>query len=1077
MNRGTQWRRRARAVAAALTLALAPAAGWSRPSLAPLPAPRRPSLTNPATGSPSGQGAVPAPTAPLLVAPAGSGASQTRSSAPRGAAPRSAEPEATGADFDTISVPNELFPATREPPLATLEEWIVGFRLALPDARRPILTIEDLDVLVTPAGERLLPVFRLMRALQEKVEVVEEDADGPLRFTYFPSRGRRVGVSVLDESVQIGFESRSVPVVRRWSEFTRRPEVYLPESVVAESLGYETHWDEANFEIRAVTDELPSWYAKELSTRRLTLQGIEEVPPNLPEVLPPARPSEWGLQFAEIALSGRYSASRDLKEDSYRQDRFRERFWARGFGGTARLDLSQTGIDVDSQGTRFPGTRFMVDRAWWERRGERGVLTLGDVELGLGELVFPGVQPTGVRWAGGSSASSRRRFVPEITVEDMAPLDSQVDLYVNDQFVESLRVRDPLKEAPGFGFFRFEGVALIPGRDNEVRLLITEPSGFRRELVRTVWGSRGALAPGTFGALVGVGTYRSKSEWESDGVFGGGLLQYGVAPGLAAEVIAGYQNEFSASRGFGGGAGAEDGAAPLESLHLGVGLLWEPYKGGRLKADVAGSWGLDDDSEDWGARLRGSLPVGPVEFRPDVFRMGPEFYDGQSTAGQDRSGFWLEARTDERKRLTLRGGVGRVRDNLDGTRPRTLKETFEHLEAGMHGVIPRTDLTLAGDFVQQRWDDGRNLALYSAVLTSRPVSRIHLEGRAYWGDEIRTVEHDELVNGVRVTGLPFYLSPFKGGRITWLASRNAQFSLAHWDYRTREESQAGLSVQGSYPLRWAFGSELANDWDDGDAPLSESLVWRGRLNVFLNDRGNRRLTVQASYRRSEWSLVGGFNFLEVFGFSGKEPVWLTGRGVSPDRGLVMGRVFLDRNGDGRRQEEEPGVGGVRVSAGRYFAETDASGRFVFDRWPGGESGRVALDHLALDALYTPTNGTQRVELSPGGVSTVELGLAVLGAVHGVVEQVEPDGTSRGRPGVVVALYDAEGVKVAESVTASDGTYYIGEVRPGVYWVRIQEASLPEDLAPGAPPRKVVMVSGVDEPIDQQVDLLVTPKQG
>ncbi len=47
----------------------------------------------------------------------------------------------------------------------------------------------------------------------------------------------------------------------------------------------------------------------------------------------------------------------------------------------------------------------------------------------------------------------------------------------------------------------------------------------------------------------------------------------------------------------------------------------------------------------------------------------------------------------------------------------------------------------------------------------------------------------------------------------------------------------------------------------------------------------------------------------------------------PAHACTSGRVFEDRNGDGRRQADEPGLDGVRVSDGGGIASTDADGAF------------------------------------------------------------------------------------------------------------------------------------------------------
>lgn len=1049
---------------------------WGRPALAPLGLGGEASPDDPSgggfSGRPSAQGVARSGWSALIAPPAcGSTAAPDRSAyaertAARGAAPPLVPVRASvkSSDSDLTLHPFGLIPVTREPPLGSLDEWIVAVRLLGP-GDVDLRTLDDFDVLVRPGEERWWPLLRFLSAIGEQVEVLEADEQGPLRFSFFAAGTRKVEVSVPSGTVHFGLEARPAELLRRRSEFTRAPEVYVPEAVVAEALGYRVDWNELALEIVARSDTYPQWYIEKQRNRTVGWASIKEVPPNLPELRPPAQPRDWSLDFAEVSLSGAYSASQNGKDKEFELYRPGERLWGRAGGGFYRLDLSQKGF---VRGTdRSPaGPDLTMDRAWWQTETRRDALALGDAELGLGELVFPGVDLTGLRWGHGGKAGASRAFLPEVTVEDSAPLDSQVDLYVNDGYVKSLRVRDPLKDLPGFGFFRFEGVALIPGRENTLRMIVTEPSGYRRELVRTVWGSDKVLTAGDSAWLVGAGTNRDKISWDSHGTFAGGLLRYGLTEQLTGETTAGYQSRFLPE--------AVQGA-PEESAHVGAGLAWQPYHGGFVRGDLAKSWDPEGSSTGWAARVRGELQAGPVQLRPDVFRYGSDFFDGQNPSLRDREGAWLSAQWPVTGSVSLLGSAGSLRNNLDGDEPKTLRETIEHVEARISGLLPRTRLSLGADYIQQHWEGGERPALYSAILESTPTPKIQVEARVYEGDRFDTSEHLGLVGAARLANLPFYESPYNGGRILWWAAPGVSATVAHWNYRTRKESLLGLGLAGSRGLRWDFQSEVGKTWDKDVETLADTLVWRGRLGLYLNRAGNRRLSLQSDYQRRAWSVSMLFNFLEVFGFDGLRPVWLTAQGVNPMAGLVMGRVFLDRNGDGLPQDGENGIANVRVVMGSQQAQTDEDGHFVFPRAANPEGERISLDMRELDALYTPTNGTQIARVKPGSVSKVELGVAILGSVVGKVQRLEPDGSTRPVPGATVGLYDGDGAKVNASVTAADGSFHLGEVKPGLYWVQVEGSSLPEPLAPRTPPQKISVVSGDEAPVDQVVDFLVAPE--
>ena len=95
-----------------------------------------------------------------------------------------------------------------------------------------------------------------------------------------------------------------------------------------------------------------------------------------------------------------------------------------------------------------------------------------------------------------------------------------------------------------------------------------------------------------------------------------------------------------------------------------------------------------------------------------------------------------------------------------------------------------------------------------------------------------------------------------------------------------------------------------------------------------------------------------------------------------DRGLALGRVFCDANGDGRVDAEDRGVPGALVAtqSGRSTT-TDMTGRFSFDALEaGGHVFKVDAEAAVPGAERTSESGVYRA-LTPGLPVQVELGLA------------------------------------------------------------------------------------------------------
>jgi hypothetical protein len=98
------------------------------------------------------------------------------------------------------------------------------------------------------------------------------------------------------------------------------------------------------------------------------------------------------------------------------------------------------------------------------------------------------------------------------------------------------------------------------------------------------------------------------------------------------------------------------------------------------------------------------------------------------------------------------------------------------------------------------------------------------------------------------------------------------------------------------------------------------------------------------------------------------PAWAADRDATPelDRSLVLGDVFCDGDGDGRRGPGELGLGGVRVLGDHgYEVDTDRQGRFHLKAFRPGVH-LVKLDRTTLPPGFEPTETERALRtLSPG----------------------------------------------------------------------------------------------------------------
>jgi len=178
--------------------------------------------------------------------------------------------------------------------------------------------------------------------------------------------------------------------------------------------------------------------------------------------------------------------------------------------------------------------------------------------------------------------------------------------------------------------------------------------------------------------------------------------------------------------------------------------------------------------------------------------------------------------------------------------------------------------------------------------------------------------------------------------------------------------------------------------------------------------------------------------------------WLT-------RGAFNGHVYKDINGDGRRQEDEGGVEGVRVRAGDQDCMTNAFGYFYLPDIVGPRV-RVVIDPGTLPSGYSSTSSPKKeVEVIHMATRRVDFGIATRTEISGLVF-VDKNGSG---------TYDSgdeplEGVTLildGKFKTASGrlGEYRFRNLSPGDHSVAINLKSVPVAYLPQVPVRKVVTV--------------------
>jgi hypothetical protein len=164
-------------------------------------------------------------------------------------------------------------------------------------------------------------------------------------------------------------------------------------------------------------------------------------------------------------------------------------------------------------------------------------------------------------------------------------------------------------------------------------------------------------------------------------------------------------------------------------------------------------------------------------------------------------------------------------------------------------------------------------------------------------------------------------------------------------------------------------------------------------------------------------------------------------GPSLERAGLSGRVFLDLNGDGRRQPGEQPISGARVRAGFVTALSDSSGRYRIWDLPAFEPVLVAVDTSSLASpLWIPTYGSMSVETGPNRFRSVDIPIVPGGVIEGRVVRQAVD-SSVAVPGARLQLRRRGSSQTVQLVTFSDGGFYLIGVKPGEYELSVHAGLL------------------------------------
>lgn len=925
---------------------------------------------------------------------------------------------------------------------------IVGMKLIGSRSSTHRAGVGDLDVALSNDQQRFLPLVRLLKGFSTGAARVGT------RIEFQPEYSAPVAFDVSSGLLSIGGQAKVIPFISGISDVTQAREIYVPVEVIADIFGFQMEWDDEQYEYIAKTDQVLSMWKK-----KSMLGDVQMVPTDLPQAHPPASPSTPLLSFIEtrtnIGIDSGVNGENPRATLSMNQS-----LYGHLFGGRYKLSFSQPSLTFnEDNGLNSSDSNITLPQRieWTKEIGERSQLYMGDTSFNLNDLAMPFIgNMSGVRVSGilGAEAEDSSKGIPQFSLSNsflqtkdysgLARLGSDVKLIVNENVVATADVIEEAGTPNGYGRYEFFDVSLPGGSLVDIRIEIREPDGNLITLDKSSVRADRLLPEGQIAYLGGMGTRRDLNEWGSQGLLGGARVLYGVSPTLTLGVTAAYQDSYystnSSDTGFRGVAES--------SAHLATEFAWLAHNKLLISGDLAFSAGdssSDGVSYDGSAvRLRSDwYPITGLDFSTQLFRYEPGFFNGQNDQLEDRQGFNIASRWKYKNWFNLKGSLGNVENNLKGDKDISREASYQSLELYTNR-IPNASLRVKADRITP--DEGTAQSSYTFG-AGYGLYGFSINGEISEASNRLDAEYLELLRGIGATGVQLYPNRSKTLRVNKRLFGRHSMGFS-W---TDNEFSPGYTISHRWSGNSLFGRsrllpigeelhhyDLFNEFRSDDR--QETVT--SRLNIYLDKRRQNRLGLVSRYGTEQgWSLSADLNLTSLFwAEDGLENI--SNSGIYPGSTGVKGKVFLDANANKILDPGEEGIAGIKVnSRGRPGVVTDDKGNFIFAAEYGADESNVYLDGDSIPALLSPTHAMQTAYLGTGAYTEINFGLAPVISLNGLLLGQEQNKKSH-RPikGAKILLFDDTGELITESITASDGSYFIDTI-PGRYKLKVDTSTV------------------------------------
>jgi len=475
-------------------------------------------------------------------------------------------------------------------------------------------------------------------------------------------------------------------------------------------------------------------------------------------------------------------------------------------------------------------------------------------------------------------------------------------------------------------------------------------------------------------------------------------------------------------------------------------------------SDFKGEPGVESQS-DYMFRFGPIIKTETFRLEANYRRIGTDYrFVNQATQGEsDQEGYFLLAEYKPWKEITLFGNADRYHDNVSD------KPDLNRIDntRGLMGLsffspkYPSFYLTFDMTDQKSRFDlpslvNNQTYTLFSEVRYEYKDFNPYVRYRwVDYKDEIQSTNEynqNDITLGIRKN--------FRQGSIVYIEGESNQKKYPDGTNESDLSGKIGFNYYISTNLScWGEGiySKLKDREDDtrrnkieGAIGLSAQLPWD--IQVYGDIRYDKILNPQAENLKSQ-GIQANLSVMKRFNWGTREKIAGLKPGVQTEGyGTVEGIVFNDINRNGVRDKGEEGVKDITIRfEDGSTVKTDEKGYYQFSRVEVGKH-LVTLDVRRIPADYSIISPEKMwVEVKLRETVRVNFQLIAAGRMEGrVINDLNSNGKidpgEKGVSDVLVLLEPGNN----NTYTDEDGKFTFENILPGLYKVKLDPATLPED---------------------------------